>query len=79
MGRDSKRFWFVITVCAALGVVFGATTSQAAIDQCLSDDTPSHECLTQDPLAKRVEGIGMGLMVGVGAAVGAVWQVDRKS
>ncbi len=75
MGRNSRRAWLAIAVCGALGIIFGATTSQAAINECMTTSTPTNECLLQDPVVKRVEGIGMGLFVGVGAAIGATWQV----
>lgn len=79
MGKNSKRFWLLVGFCGISGIILGATTSQAAINECLADDTPSHECLVQDPVTKKVEGIGMGLMVGVSAAVGAAWQAgDRR-
>lgn len=78
MGRDAKRFWLIVIICGITGVVFGATTSQAAINQCLSTENPTNECLTQDPLMKRFEGMGMGLFVGVGSAVGATWQIGQK-
>lgn len=78
MGRNSTRFWLAVTLCGVLGVIFGATTSEAAISQCLAAENPTDECLTQDPIIKRVEGISMGLFVGIGAAVGATWQIGQK-
>lgn len=55
----------------------GATTSQAALNECLNADTPSQECLTQDPTMLKLENIGMGLVMGVGAAVGATWKMGQ--
>lgn len=77
MGNNSKRFWLLVTLCGIAGIATGATTSQAAINQCLSDETPSYECLTQNPETKRIEGMSMGLIAGVSAAVGAAWQAGQ--
>lgn len=79
MVKDSKRFWFMVILCGVLGSVFGATTSQAAINQCFTDDSPSHDCLTQNPVEKKVEGISMGILVGVSAAIGASWRALQKN
>ena len=68
----------MIILCGVFGSAFGATTSQAAINQCLTDETPSNECLTQSPIEKQVEGISMGLLVGVSAAIGASWRALQK-
>lgn len=76
--KGPKRFWVLVTLCGLSGIILGATTSQAAIDQCLTDDTPSSECLTQDPIEKKIEGISMGLMAGVSAAIGAAWNIKHK-
>jgi hypothetical protein len=78
MGKDSKRFCLLVTLCGLMGIAMGATTSQAAINECLADSSPSHECLIQDPATRKLEGIGMGLMVGVCAAVGAAWRFGDK-
>jgi hypothetical protein len=67
-----------IVLCGALGVVLGATASQAEMNQCLTAANPSHQCLTQDPVMKRVEGMSMGFFAGAGAAIGATWQMKRK-
>lgn len=75
MVKDPKRFWLVILLCGLSGMLMGATTSQAAINECLSDNTPSTECLTQDPVRIKVESMSMGLIAGVCAAVGATWKV----
>lgn len=77
MGNNSKRFWLLVTLCGVAGIITGATTSQAAINQCLSDETPNHECLMQDPDVKRIEGMSMGLIAGISAALGAAWQVGQ--
>jgi len=44
----------------------------------LNAKTVTSECLTQDPLQKQIEGMSVGLFVGVGAAIGATWQ-QRQS
>lgn len=78
MSNNPRRFWLLVSVCSVLGVVVGGTTSHAAINQCLDAEIPSHECLTQDPVMKTLEGIGMGLFVSTGAALGATWQTWQK-
>lgn len=75
MGRKIDRISFAIVLCSVVGIVFGATASQAEMNQCLSAENPTSQCLTQDPIQKRIEGMGMGLFVGAGAAIGATWQL----
>ncbi|MBF2001520.1 MAG: hypothetical protein IGS50_07985 [Synechococcales cyanobacterium C42_A2020_086] len=78
MGRKNNQLSLTIVVCSILGIIFGATASQAEIHQCLTDDTPSNQCLMQSPTEKRLEGMFTGLFVGAGAAIGATWQVSQK-
>lgn len=76
--RDAVRFGLVVVSCGAVGIILGGTNSQAAMTDCLSAKTVTDACLTQNPLQKHVEGMSLGLFVGVGAAVGATWQ-QRKN
>lgn len=78
MGKDPKRFWLVVILCGISGMLMGATTSQATINECLTDSTPSQSCLTQDPNLLKVESVAMGLLAGVGAAFGATWQATQE-
>jgi hypothetical protein len=78
MGRKIDRLPLTIVLCSVLGVFLGATASQAEINQCLTVDNPSNQCLTQNPIMKRLEGMGMGLFAGAGAAVGASWHMKTK-
>jgi xanthosine utilization system XapX-like protein len=78
MSKKTKRFCLLITTCGVLGVVLGATTSQAAMNRCLNAEVVTNECLTQNPTNHIVGSMSMGLFAGVGAAVGATWQVDQK-
>ncbi|MEQ8995257.1 MAG: hypothetical protein RID53_01990 [Coleofasciculus sp. B1-GNL1-01] len=75
MDRKIIRLCLLIVSCSAVGLVVGGTAAQAELNQCLGVATPTDECLLQDPMVKTVEGMGMGLLAGVGASVGAVWQI----
>ncbi len=75
---NKQRFALILLLCSAAGVIFGATTSQAALQECLTSNNPSNKCLTQDPVLNQVEGMGMGLFVGIGAALGATWNLWRR-
>lgn len=75
MDRKINRLLIFVVSCGAIGVVLGATASQAELNQCLGAETPTSNCLTQDPVLKRVEGMGVGLLAGAGAALGAAWQM----
>ncbi len=77
-GKDATRFGLVVASCGAMGIILGASNSQAAMSDCLTAKTVTSECLTQDPLQKQLEGMSVGLFVGVGAAIGATWQ-QRQS
>jgi hypothetical protein len=78
MGRKIDQLPFVIVLCSLFGLVFGATASQAEMNQCLASKNPSNQCLTQNPTLKRLEGMGMGLFAGAGAAIGATWHFKKK-
>jgi hypothetical protein len=78
MVRKIPRLPLIVGLCSAAGIILGATASQAEINQCLTAQNPSHQCLTQDPLTKRIEGMGMGLFAGAGAAIAATWQLGQK-
>lgn len=75
--RDAVRFGIVIVSCGAVGIILGGTNSQAAMTDCLAAKTVTNECLMQNPLQKQIEGMSLGMFVGVGAAVGATWQQQR--
>jgi hypothetical protein len=78
MGRKIDRLSLIIVLCSLFGLVFGATASQAEMNECLTAANPSNQCLTQNPTLKRVEGMGMGLFAGAGAALGATWRMKMK-
>lgn len=78
MGRKIDRVPLTIVLCSVLGVILGATASQAEMNQCLTVDNPTNQCLTQNPVQKRLEGMTMGLFAGAGAAVGATWRIKTK-
>ncbi|NES96785.1 MAG: hypothetical protein F6K32_16405 [Desertifilum sp. SIO1I2] len=75
MDRKINRFWVFVFSCSAAGVLLGAASSQAEINQCFTAVQPSSKCLTQDPTLKTLEGMSVGLLAGAGAAVGVTWQM----
>jgi len=75
MDRKIISLCLLVVSCSAVGLVVGGTAAQAELNQCLGIATPTDECLLQDPMVKTVEGMGMGLLAGVGASVGAAWQI----
>jgi hypothetical protein len=78
MLKKLDRSILTIIICGGLGVVLGATASQAEMNQCLTAERPSNQCLMQDPVMKRVEGMSMGFFAGAGAAIGATWRMQGK-
>ncbi len=80
MGRKKHRsFLLLILLCSAAGVVVGGTASWADGNQCLQAKVLTNQCLTQDPIAKTLEGMATGMIAGVGAGVGAAWNARRPS
>lgn len=78
MGRKLNRAYLVITLCGTLGVILGGTASRAELNQCLTAEVVTDNCLTQNPVVETIEGMGVGLVAGAGAAVGATWQLWRR-
>ncbi|MEQ9549569.1 MAG: hypothetical protein RIM23_08125 [Coleofasciculus sp. G3-WIS-01] len=79
MDRKINRLGIFVVSCSAVGLVLGGTAAQAELNQCLGVATPTDECLLEDPLMNTVEGMGMGLLAGVGASVGATWQIWQNN
>ncbi|MGA7937793.1 MAG: hypothetical protein WCA35_29865 [Kovacikia sp.] len=69
----------MVTLCSATGVILGGTSSWAESNTCMQVETPSKECLTKNPALRTVEGMGVGLLAGMGAAIGATWQAKREN
>lgn len=78
MNMKTGRFCLFIAGCSIAGVILGGTASQAEIRQCLTAELPTHECLTQNPVHETIEGMSFGLIAGLGAALGATWQMWQK-
>ncbi len=78
MGIKNNRLWILLASCGAVGIVLGGTASWAQTHQCLQMQNLTSDCLTQDPAAKTLEGMSMGLLAGIGAAVGAALQIRRQ-
>lgn len=83
MGRKLKplkpnRLYFYVFCCSLMGVVLGATASQAEINECMTGSAVDNSCLTKSPVVRKLEGMGMGLFAGAGAAVASTWQIWLK-
>lgn len=78
MDRKTKRLWLLVISCSVTGVILGGTASWAESNQCLQARTVTSECLTQEPVAKTLQGMSTGLIAGAGAAVGAAWQLRHE-
>jgi hypothetical protein len=70
---SQRQFILMVVLCSAAGVVLGGTSGWAESNQCLQEKVVSNQCLVQDPVTKTFEGMGTGLLAGMGAAVGAAW------
>lgn len=79
MGRKKDHsFLIMVLVCSTAGAVLFGTASWAESNSCLQDEALTPECLTKNPATKTLEGVGLGLVAGVGAAVGATWNARRR-
>jgi hypothetical protein len=78
MDRKIKRLLLVIVSCSVAGVILGGTASWAESNLCLQDSKITSDCLTQDPTEKTIQGMSTGLLAGVGAACGVVWNLRHE-
>ena len=78
MPGKKNPFLMMVLLCSVAGVVLGGTASWAESNNCIQTESPSQECLTKSPTVKTLEGMGVGLVAGVGAAVAAAWQAKRN-
>lgn len=76
--KRSQSFLTMVVVCSAAGVILGGTASWAESNRCLQSPAPTTDCLTKNPTIKLIEGMSVGLVSGVGAALGAAWQAKQK-
>jgi len=76
--RKTNRFFLYIVACSAIGVVLGGTASWAESNQCWQAETPTSQCLTEDPVLRTVQGMSTGLIAGAVAAIAATWQMKRE-
>lgn len=74
MVRKAQRLTILMVACGTAGVFLGGAASWAESQECFQVDLPSSQCLQQRPGWKTLEGMSMGLVAGVGAALGATWQ-----
>ena len=78
MGKNHRPFLLMVLLCSSAGVVLGGTSSWAESSQCLQQKVVTNQCLVQDPVTKTFEGMGTGLLAGMGAAAGVTWSHKRK-
>jgi hypothetical protein len=79
MSRTKDRsFLIMVSVCSVTGAVLFGTAGWAESNTCFQSEYPTQECLTKDPTTRTLEGMGFGLVAGIGAALGATWQAKRK-
>jgi hypothetical protein len=78
-GKNNRAVLTLILACSTAGVVLGGTASWADSNSCLQESTPSAQCLTKSPMTRTIEGMSVGLVAGLGAALGAVWQAKQTT
>jgi hypothetical protein len=79
MGRKQLRpLLTMVFACSAAGIFLGGTASWAETNRCIQASAPSADCLTKNPIVQTIEGMSVGLVAGVGAAVGAAWQAKKQ-
>jgi len=77
--RKINRFFLYIVACSTIGVVLGGTASWVESNRCWQAESPSQQCITQDPVWTTIQGMSTGLIAGIGAALGATWQMNREN
>lgn len=78
MDKKTKRLLLLVVSCSVFGVILGGTSGWAESKICLSADTISSECLTQNPVERTIQGMSTGLLAGAGAAFGAAWNLRHQ-
>ena len=76
--KNNRAFLIMVSVCSVAGVILGGTSGWAESNTCLQTPAPTRECLTKSPALRTVEGMSVGLLAGLGAALGATWQAKQK-
>jgi hypothetical protein len=76
--KKDKRFLILVATCSVAGVALGGTAGWAESNQCFQAAQPTSECLSETPKTKTIEGMGFGLVAGVGSALGATWNLRTK-
>ncbi len=80
MGRKHPRpFFLMVGLCSVAGVILGGTSSWAESNRCAQAANPTAECLTQNPVYKTIEGMSVGLVAGIGAAVCATLHAKQNT
>ncbi len=76
--KHDRAFLIMVLLCSIAGVILGGTSSWAESNSCLQADVVTSECITKSPQQKTIEGMSVGLVAGIGAAVAATWQAKNK-
>jgi hypothetical protein len=76
--KKQPPVWTVVLLCSAAGVVLGGTSSWAESNSCLQAETLTAECLKKSPTVRTIEGMSVGLVAGMGAALGATWHARNQ-
>jgi hypothetical protein len=76
--KNYRPLLLMVVLCSTAGVVLGGTSSWAESNQCLNAPVVTNKCLTQDAMSRTLEGMGTGLLAGMGAAIGVAWHVRRN-
>ncbi|HEY9908602.1 MAG TPA: hypothetical protein V6D18_13465 [Thermosynechococcaceae cyanobacterium] len=71
MGRKQRPFLLMVGLCSTAGVILGGTSSWAESNRCAQADSPTIECLSKNPVNQAIEGMSVGLVAGISAAVSA--------
>ncbi|HLP92175.1 MAG TPA: hypothetical protein VK184_26740 [Nostocaceae cyanobacterium] len=78
MDRNINRLLLLVISCSTVGVILGGTAGWAESNLCWRGNNVSNECITQSTTYKTVKGMGTGMLAGMGAAFGAVWNIRPK-
>lgn len=76
--RKKNRTLTLFVACSAFGLILGGFSSRADSYQCTQAETPTTQCLSQNPNIKTLQGMFTGLLAGGGAAICTTWKLQRE-